>query len=877
MTQIDKTKALRSNVSFLGQLLGKTIQNHLGEALLQKVETIRKLAKASRQGDSQAREELLDTLRNLTDEELLPVTRAFSQFLNLANIAEQFHTISRSSKQSNPETPIHSLLKRLKEENISEQEIRQAVESLNIELVLTAHPTEITRRTMIAKYVRINECLDFLELGNLSDRERRMLHHRLEQLIDQSWHTNEIRQTRPTPVEEARWGFAVIETSLWQAVPDFLRILNEELQENLGFELPIDTQVIKLTSWMGGDRDGNPFVTSKVTEEVLHSSRWVATDLYLKDLDLLVSELSMADCNEELRAAVGPDTEEPYRALLKHLRVEMRETREYLTAVLQHRETRATDIITQTSQVWEPLMLCYRSLKDCGMDLIADGNLLDMLRRLACFGVQLVRLDIRQESTRHTEVFSELTRYLGLGDYAQWSEDDKQSFLLSELTSKRPLIPLDWQPSEPVQEVLNTCRVIAKQKRESLGIYNISMASEPSDVLAVQLLLKDNGCPFMLPVSPLFETLDDLNKAAATIRRLLSLDWYRGITKNLQYVMIGYSDSAKDAGIISSAWAQYRAMEELVEICEEQGVKLILFHGRGGTIGRGGAPAHAALLSQPPGSLKGGLRVTEQGEMIRFKLGLDKVAIDNLSMYVSAVLEANLLPPIAPQPQWREVMDQMAETSCEVYRNTVRKDHDFVPYFRAVTPEQELGKLPLGSRPSKRNPNGGVESLRAIPWIFAWSQNRLLLPTWLGAGEALSEQLQNGHEQLIREMCEWPFFVNRLAMLDMVFMKTEPWLFEIYNKELVPEKLRYIGTKLCEELALTRDIIAKVMPQSSSWTNDEWVAESIGLRNPYIDPLNVMQVELLRRSRHNKEIEPNVDQALMVSIAGVAAGMRNTG
>ncbi|MFM2475950.1 phosphoenolpyruvate carboxylase [Celerinatantimonas sp. MCCC 1A17872] len=877
MTQIDKTKALRSNVSFLGQLLGKTIQNHLGEALLQKVETIRKLAKASRQGDSQAREELLDTLRNLTDEELLPVTRAFSQFLNLANIAEQFHTISRSSKQSNPETPIHSLLKRLKEENISEQEIRQAVESLNIELVLTAHPTEITRRTMIAKYVRINECLDFLELGNLSDRERRMLHHRLEQLIDQSWHTNEIRQTRPTPVEEARWGFAVIETSLWQAVPDFLRILNEELQENLGFELPIDTQVIKLTSWMGGDRDGNPFVTSKVTEEVLHSSRWVATDLYLKDLDLLVSELSMADCNEELRAAVGPDTEEPYRALLKHLRVEMRETREYLTAVLQHRETRASDIITQTSQVWEPLMLCYRSLKDCGMDLIADGNLLDMLRRLACFGVQLVRLDIRQESTRHTEVFSELTRYLGLGDYAQWSEEDKQSFLLSELTSKRPLIPLDWQPSEPVQEVLNTCRVIAKQKRESLGIYNISMASEPSDVLAVQLLLKDNGCPFMLPVSPLFETLDDLNKAAATIRRLLSLDWYRGITKNLQYVMIGYSDSAKDAGIISSAWAQYRAMEELVEICEEQGVKLILFHGRGGTIGRGGAPAHAALLSQPPGSLKGGLRVTEQGEMIRFKLGLDKVAIDNLSMYVSAVLEANLLPPIAPQPQWREVMDQMAETSCEVYRNTVRKDPDFVPYFRAVTPEQELGKLPLGSRPSKRNPNGGVESLRAIPWIFAWSQNRLLLPTWLGAGEALSEQLQNGHEQLIREMCEWPFFVNRLAMLDMVFMKTEPWLFEIYNKELVPEKLRYIGTKLCEELALTRDIIAKVMPQSSSWTNDEWVAESIGLRNPYIDPLNVMQVELLRRSRHNKEIEPNVDQALMVSIAGVAAGMRNTG
>lgn len=874
----DKSGALRSNVSFLGQLLGKTIRNHLGEPFLEKIESIRLLAKASRKGDKEARQELLKTLRNLSDEELLPVTRAFSQFLNLANIAEQFHTTSRSTKQNLHEAdPIQSLITRLKEENLSEQAIRDAIASLNIELVLTAHPTEVTRRTMIAKYVRINECLDFLELGNLTDRERRILNHRLEQLINQSWFTDEIRKIRPTPVEEARWGFAVIESSLWQAVPDFLRLLDEQLHDNLGINLPLDSHVVTLTSWMGGDRDGNPFVTSEVTEEVLLSSRWVATDLYLKDLDLLVSELSMSECSDELRNLVGNNVEEPYRKLLKKLRIEMRETRDFLTAKLQHHYSDAQDVITATEQLRRPLDLCYRSLKECGMNMIADGNLLDMLRRLSCFGIHLVHLDIRQDSSRHTEVFSELTRHLGMGDYAQWSEDDKQSFLLSELTSKRPLIPHNWKPSENVQEVLDTCQVIAKQKRESLGIYNISMASEPSDVLAVQLLLKESGCPFMLPVSPLFETLDDLNKAAATIRKLLSLDWYRGITKNIQYVMIGYSDSAKDAGVLASSWAQYRAMEELVQICEEQNVKLILFHGRGGTIGRGGAPAHAALLSQPPRSLKGGLRVTEQGEMIRFKLGLDKVAVESLSMYASAVLEANLLPPIEPEPQWRQIMDELAESSCKVYRKVVRENEDFVPYFRAATPEQELGKLPLGSRPAKRNPKGGVESLRAIPWIFAWSQNRLLLPAWLGAGEALAEQLENGHKEVITQMCQWPFFINRLAMLEMVFMKTDTWLSEIYDKELVPEHLQHLGDELRQQLELTEQAVKTLLPKANSLANDEWVGESIGLRNPYIDPLNVMQVELLRRSRKSEEVSPVVNQALMVSIAGVAAGMRNTG
>jgi phosphoenolpyruvate carboxylase len=873
----DKNSALRSNVSFLGQLLGKTIESHMGKAFLDKVETIRKLAKASRKGNDEARRKLLDTLHGLSDDELLPVTRAFSQFLNLANIAEQFHTISRHCEQSVCTLdPLDTLFDKLVKADFDEAQIQKAVESLSIELVLTAHPTEVTRRTMIAKHVRINECLELLELNDLGDRERKQLVTRLEQLINQSWHTDEIRKVRPTPVEEARGGFAVIENSLWTAVPDYMRQLDERLQTTFNMRLPMDSSIVTLTSWMGGDRDGNPFVTAKVTQEVLLSSRWVAADLYLNDFNQLVSELSMSDCNDELRALVG-DTLEPYRTLLKKVRADLRETRDYLTAKLQGHYSESRDLITTTAQLREPLELCYRSLQSCGMEIIADGLLLDMLRRLSCFGVNLLRLDIRQESGRHTEVLSELTRYLGLGDYKSWSEADKQSFLLTELNSKRPLLPKKWKPSANVQEVLDTCNIIAAQQREALGVYNISMAAEPSDVLIVQLLLKEAGCPFRLPVSPLFETLDDLNKAPATIAKLLSVDWYRGYIKGHQYVMIGYSDSAKDAGVLASAWAQYRAMEELVAMCESYGIKLTLFHGRGGTIGRGGAPAHAALLSQPPGSLKGGFRVTEQGEMIRFKLGLPKVALQSLNMYTSAVLEANLLPPITPKPEWREVMDELADASCKAYRDIVRGHEDFVPYFRAATPEMELGKLPLGSRPSKRNPNGGVESLRAIPWIFAWSQNRLLLPAWLGSSEGFEAVLKSGKEQALSDMCVWPFFFNRLAMLEMVIMKADVGLSELYDRGLVPKELQYLGKELRDNLVHSEELIHQLTPKSGNLINDPWLKESLSLRNPYIDPLNVLQIELLRRSRASEEVCHVVDQALMVSMGGIAAGMRNTG
>ena len=874
----DRQASLRENVRLLGDCLGETMINHLGEDLLNQVEDIRRLSKEGRQvGDSGP---LIAALEALNDDEIVPVARAFNQFLNLSNIAEQYHRVHRRRTNESLgvyQNPVGDLLARLHDNGHSQESILSTLKEQSIELVLTAHPTEVVRRSLIQKYDNISSELEALDKDNILPLEEDIHVRRLSEIITQAWHTDEIRDQRPTPVDEAKWGFAVIEQSLWQAIPRFYRQLEQQFNKHLdGALLPMDLAPVKFATWMGGDRDGNPNVTAKVTKEVSLLARWMAADLYIKDLNVLRSEFSMAECNQALRNRVG-ESSQPYREILRNLENKMIATREWAQANIKGENASRDNILLDSKQLHNDLVLCHQSLIDCGMKVIANGRLLDLIRCTATFGLSLVKLDVRQDASRHIDALSAITRFYGLGDYAEWDEASRQAFLLTELNSKRPLLPRDWVTTPDVREVLDTFAMIADGDASSFGSYVISMASAPSDVLAVALLLQESGVVQKMRIVPLFETLADLDNAEPTIEQLFSMPWYKAYIDGQQEVMIGYSDSAKDAGQIAATWGQYRAQEALTHLCHKHGVHLTLFHGRGGTVGRGGGPAHVAILSQPPGSVNGSIRVTEQGEMIRFKFGIPDIAVRSLELYCSAVLEATLMPADAPKEEWRAVMDEMAEIGMNQYRSIVRGHPDFVPYFRAITPEQELAELPLGSRPARRRSDGGVESLRAIPWIFAWMQIRLMLPAWLGAESALQQAVDSGHLEKLRQMREeWPFFSAYLDMLDMVLAKAEPEIAEYYEKRLVAEELKPLGRLLRNKLQKVSSLIVELKEQERLIEDNQTIRQSIDVRNPYIDPLHYLQAELLYRSRQTSD-NKKVSKALMITMAGIASGMQNTG
>lgn len=888
------TAPLREDVRLLGNLLGETLKQHAGQDLFNQIEQIRALAKGARDGQIEAEKQLEQLFLGLKDEEILPLTRAFSHFLNFANIAEQYHVVrsrrqAEFDEQAPSPNPLPHLFEKFKTQQINEQQLFQQLCDLKIELVLTAHPTEVSRRTLIQKYDDITDCLSRLDQQKLTPRERQQTLATLKQLISSAWQTDEIRQHRPTPVDEAKWGFATIEQTLWNAVPKFVRELNELTQQHCEQSLPLTVAPIRFASWMGGDRDGNPNVTHKITQEVLWLSRWQAADLYLRDIENLRWELSIQHCSEELAQALGAPHPEPYREYLRETRERLKATRYCLGQRLQGLEADDRNIIRHKDELLQPLLLCYRSLVDSNLAEIANGQLLDFIYRVNCFGIELLKLDIRQESGRHRQAISAITEYLGLGNFESWTEQARQNFLIQELQSKRPLLPKYLNEPEgsliqhpDVLEVFATMRTLAEQPPESLGAYIISMAEYPSDVLAVLLLQKEAGIQQPLRVVPLFETLKDLDSAAKTMDTLFSMHWYKQHIHAKHEVMIGYSDSAKDAGFMSANWAQYRAQEELTAIAQKHGVQLTLFHGRGGSISRGGAPTQQALFSQPPGSISGAIRVTEQGEMIRFKFGLEGIALQNLEIYTAATLEATLLPPPVPKQEWRALMNQMTDLSVKVYRQTVRENPHFVSYLRTVTPELELQMLPLGSRPAKRKVSGGIESLRAIPWVFAWTQIRLMLPAWLGTGTAIN-QVHEQHKNTLDEMLEqWPYFQTLIDMLEMVLSKSDADIALYYESHLTQDQdLKLLGVELRQRLQNAVDTLLSLKGESKLLSNNEVLDQSMQVRKPYLLPLHLLQAELMKRRRlylstHQSEHTP-VDHALMVSIAGIAAGLRNTG
>lgn len=862
VTELDPR--LRDNVRLLGDLLGEVILEDRGNAFLDTIERIRALAKAWRSGNAAAITQMGDVVNDLRDGELVHVARAFHQLLNLSNIAEQYHGIRVAGTVR--ESIEHTLAKL-----DSNQQAERLIDELDIELVLTAHPTEVMRRTLIQKYDAVASLLEQLD----HEPEKRAEHSlALKRVIAEAWHTDEIRHERPSPQEEAKWGFAVVEHSLWEAVPRFVR----GIEAATGRRLPVTASPVRFATWMGGDRDGNPNVTADVTREVLMLARWMAADLYLRDIEQLNATLSMHEADAAVRRAAGSDRE-PYRAVLKQVRERLIRTRDWAQQLDMKPPAREDDVYLRTEELLEPLEHCYASLVDCGMQTIADGALLDSLRRLGCFGVHLLSLDIRQSSDRHTKALAEITNWLDIGtkSYSQWPEDEKVEWLLQELRNRRPLFPDTWPVSEESAEVLATCRLIAQDGGTAIEQYVISMASTPSDVLAVILLLKANGLREHIRIVPLFETLDDLENAAQCVAKLLDIDWYRDYCNAHQQVMLGYSDSAKDAGQLGASWAQFRAQEALAKVASERGVKLTIFHGRGGAVGRGGGPAYDAILSQPPGSVAGSFRVTEQGEMIRWKLGLTETALETLSTYFTAVLEATLSPPQAPGKAWRECLDELTQESVRAYRSVVREDEDFLDLFQTLTPEGELGTLALGSRPARRREVNDIASLRAIPWVFAWTQIRLMLPAWLGTEAALSMVRDAATAELLQEMTRsWPFFHMYMDMLEMVLAKADPEITKLYEQRLLMGRRQQAGAAALRE-RLER-LIALYLELSGKQTlleDNRSLQQALSVRNTYLDPLHLLQAELLAKSRGGRS--DFIEQALKVTMAGIASGLRNTG
>jgi len=813
-------------------------------------------------------------------EDAVPVARAFSHFLTLANIAEQHHRVRRrreylrnpaaSPQQGSFKATFTALIER----GVDPAALQAAVSSLQIGLVLTAHPTTITRRTLAHKQRRIADLLAQEDRPDLTAPEREEVLADLRREITAMWGTDEIRAERPTPIDEAIGGLLVFEGSLWDAVPRYLRSLDSSLREATGMPLPLDAAPIRFGSWMGGDGDGNPTVTPEVTRKACLVSRWMAADLYEREIGELQLELSVTQANDELREVAG-GAREPYRAVLRELRRNLQATRRAVGAALKEEDVpppSAKSICETSASLLEPLLLCHRSLLDTNQRVLADGRLTDVIRRVMSFGITLVRLDVRQHASRHVEAMDAITDRASLGRYSSWTEQQRTDFLIERLSSPSA------DDLKATHDVIASFQNLSTIPPESLGAYIISMARSASDILAVEYLQCLAGVS--MRTVPLFEQVDDLANAAATMRDVLDIPVYRKRINGQQEVMIGYSDSAKDGGRLAANWALYCAQEALVEVCSSAGVDLTLFHGRGGSISRGGGPTLVAIRSQPAGSVNGRLRVTEQGEMIQAQFGLPEIAARTLEVYTTATLEASTASLSVVKEQWRRTMDRLAATARRVYREIVYDTPAFVEYFRTATPEVELAALPIGSRPARRGSkkDEGVESLRAIPWVFGWTQNRLLLPTWLGAGEALHEELEAGSIDVLREMYrDWPFFRSTLDLIQTVLAETDIHIAEEYDRQLVPAHLLPLGEDLRQRYSSTVKAVLEIAQETELLAGNPVLRRSISVRNPYVDPINLVQIELLRRLRQPGPVNPEISRAFMVTLNGIAAGMRNTG
>ena len=883
------TKLLRENVRYLGSILGKVLKDQEGDKFFRLVEKVRKLSKANKTNlnSKHSYRKIIRTIKNLNSKNTFKLTRAFTHFMNLINLAESIDASRSVNEYENNNKKINKtnlFIEEIFEElfnnkKISDTKIYNHAKNLNIGIVLTAHPTEVKRRTLIQKYHKIIEILEERDLLKDYPSKLKALDKKLYDEFTIIWNTDDLKRVKPSPFDEARWGLAIIEDSLWDTIPKVYRRLNSIFVQNMDKGLPKNFNPIEFGSWMGGDRDGNPNVTAKVTKEVILLSRWEAAKLYEKSLTKIIRSYSMEKCSKKILRKTGKSYE-PYRVFLRPLRNQMRATHRMIEQYLINKKPLdQKKLLRSKEEILKPLRVVRQSLEQNNNENLASGELLDLMRRAKCFGINLAKLDIRQESSRHSQLIGEFVKKKYNKDYVKLSEKEKIDFLKSKLNSKKNIINKFQFKNKENKEVWSTFNLLSNEPSECLGAYVISMTSSASDILSVSFLQKEAKIKNKLRVVPLFETLDDLINAKSIMENLFSHKWYRNLIKHKQEVMIGYSDSSKDAGKMCASWHQYKAQEEIVKLGNKYKIDITFFHGRGGSAGRGGGPIQATLRSLPPYSVNGKIRITDQGEVIQQKYGYEPLAKYNLCSYIGAVSQASLNPPPQPKNSWRTLIEKMAEISKSSYRKNINQNSDFIKYFKTVTPHVSLSKLSIGSRPSKRKNVDNIQSLRAIPWVFAWTQIRLMLPAWLGSAEALRyANIKEFRKTLYDMERNWPFFNSMLDILDMVISKVDPDISKIYEEYLADDKLKRVGKKLRFQFEVIKKLNKEITPNEIIKARKQF-RTSVVVRSIYSEVLNIIQPIVIKKIKTNKN---NLDKkylndALLTSIAGISAAMKNTG
>ena len=896
-------EALRADIRRLGNQLGDALVRQHGPELLDLVEEVRALGKSSRRGGStEAAGQLDNRLADLEIDEVIPLVRAFTTYFYLANVAEQVHRIDQLAIA---ELGLAATVDRVLEAGVEPDVLAEVLQRLEMRPVFTAHPTEAARRSILTKTARLAELIG--QRLTAGDADLALIDRRTAELIDQIWQTDELRLEKPNPVEEARSALYY----LVQIASEVMPALSERVALEISrLGVVPDRSPIRFGSWVGGDRDGNPGVKPDTTLETLLLQHDRGIRHLIGLIEDLADELSvserLAPMSDELEASLASDREmlpevwqregrrtaaEPYRLKCSYIRARLVNTNRRLQQGLPHVEGKE---YAHPDDLVADLDLMASSLSRARGELIAQGAVARMRRAAETFGFQMATLDVREHASRHHEAIAELFGLVGV-DYRAMSHDQRSEVLSAELEGTRPLSGLTTALSQEADLTLGAFRSIREAQDlygdQVIESYIISMTESPADVLETAVLAREAGLIDLrrgiarIGLVPLVETIDDLRNAGGLLEALFNDPPYRQILElrgNSQEVVLGYSDSNKEGGITTSQWEIYKAQRSMRNAAERHGVHLRLFHGRGGTIGRGGGPTHAAILAQPFGTVDGELKVTEQGEVISEKYGHPAIAARNLELALSAVLESSLLHRRSRKPKetldrWTEAMDFFSAEAYSSYREFVQHP-SLVPYFLSSTPVEELGRLNLGSRPSRRPGGvGGIEDLRAIPWVFGWTQTRQIVPGWFGVGTGIRAARKAGFGDVLDEMArEWGFFQTFLSNVEMTLAKTDLEIAGRYVSSLVAEEHRGLLDLIRTECELATEEILTLRRQPDLLGDLPLLKRTLGVRDVYLDPISYLQVSLLARSRDG-EVGDDLDRALLLTVNGIAAGMRNTG